>query len=149
VSLAEEFVVAHVAKRACAFRIADVVETMRPLPIERISGAASFVLGLSIVRGVPTPVVDLASWLGAPASPAGRLLCVRAGSRVVALAVASVEGVSAIDTAALQAMPRLVHGARAEQVQLVGTLDADLLVVLDAARLLSEDAWPVPAGVAP
>lgn len=138
------FLVARVPGRLCAFDLAHVVETMRPLPVESVAGAPSFVLGLSLIRGVPTPVVDLAAWMGLPPAPSTRFVSVAAGARHVALAVTAVAGVRRIDTFELQTVPPLLRDAAAGHVQLVGALDADLLVVLSSARLLPEDAWPAP-----
>jgi len=136
------FLVARVAGRLCAFELAHVVETMRPLPVEPMPGTPSFVLGLSLIRGVPTPVIDLAAWMGLPTAPSTRFVSVAAGARHVALAVTAVAGVRHLDVSELQTVPPLVREAAAGQVRLVGTLDADLLVVLSAARLLPDDAWP-------
>src|SRR5205809_310773 len=49
---------------ACALPLMHVIETMRPLPIEPMACALSFVRGISIIRGAPTPVVDLGALLG-------------------------------------------------------------------------------------
>lgn len=133
---------ARVAGRLCALDLAHVVETMRPLPVEPMLGAPSFVVGLSLIRGIPTPVVDLAAWMGLPISPPTRFISVVAGARHVALAVTAVTGVRILEASELQTVPPLVREAIADNVQLVGTLDADLLVVLSAARLLPDDAWP-------
>jgi purine-binding chemotaxis protein CheW len=139
------FLLARVAGRVCAFDLSHVVETMRPLPIEPTPGAPSFVLGLSLIRGIPVPVVDLAAWMGLPAAPPTRFVSVRAGARQVALAVTTVTGVRALDASVLQTVPPLIREAAAGHVQLVGSLDADLLVVLSAARLLPDDASPSTA----
>jgi len=150
VSSAPGFLVTRVPGRLCAFDLAHVVETMRPLPVEPLAGAPSFVLGLSLIRGVPTPVIDLAVWMGLPASPPTRFVSVAAGGRRVAIAVTAVTGVRYLDASELQMVPPLVREAAAGHVQLVGSLDADLLVVLSAARLLPEGSWPEAAtGVAP
>lgn len=134
---------ARVAGRLCAFDVAHVVETMRPLPVEPMRGTPSFVLGLALIRGVPTPVIDLASWMGLSTSaPPSRFVSVLAGARQVALAVTAVTGVRTLDAAQLQSVPPLVEDAAAEHVQLVGTLDADLLLVLSAAKLLPDDVTP-------
>ena len=45
--------------RACAIPLDYVAETMRPLPIEPVAGTPGFVRGVSVIRGAPTPVVDL------------------------------------------------------------------------------------------
>jgi len=137
-----DFLVARVGGRLCAFDVAHVVETMRPLPVEPMPGAPPFVTGLSLVRGTPTPVIDLAAWMGLASTPPKRFVSVVAGARHVALAVTAVIGVRALDPEQLQTVPPLVREAAAEHVQLVGTLDADLLLVLSAARLLPDDGWP-------
>jgi chemotaxis signal transduction protein len=51
---------------------------MRPLPVERIAGMLSFVRGVSIIRGVPTPVVDLGVVLGTPGEAVDRFVTLRA-----------------------------------------------------------------------
>jgi purine-binding chemotaxis protein CheW len=137
-----DFLVARVGGRLCAFDVAHVLETMRPLPVEPMPGAPPFVTGLSLVRGTPTPVIDLAAWMGISSTPPTRFVSVVAGARHVALAVTAVTGVRPLDPEQLQAVPPLVREAAAEHVQLVGTLDADLLLVLSAARLLPDDTWP-------
>lgn len=143
------FLVTRVPGRLCAFDLAHVVETMRPLPVEPVAGAPAFVLGLALIRGIPTPVIDLAAWMGVPPSPPTRFVSVAAGGRHVAIAVTAVTGVRRLDASALQTVPPLVREAAPGHVQLVGSLDADLLVVLGAARLLPE-GWPEAAtGVAP
>ena len=55
--------VVMVGARTCAFPLQHVAETMRPLPIEPIAGTPGFVRGVSVIRGVPTPVVDLKALL--------------------------------------------------------------------------------------
>jgi purine-binding chemotaxis protein CheW len=147
-SNAPGFLVTRVPGRLCAFDLAHVVETMRPLPVEPMPGAPAFVLGLSLIRGAPTPVIDLAAWMGLPSSPPTRFVSVRSGARQVALAVTAVTGVRTLDPSELQAVPPLVQEAAAGHVQLVGSLDADLLVVLSAARLLPEESWPATEGPA-
>jgi chemotaxis signal transduction protein len=55
--------VVMVGTRACAFPLHHVAETMRPLPIQPVAGTPSFVRGVSVIRGTPTPVVDLKALL--------------------------------------------------------------------------------------
>jgi purine-binding chemotaxis protein CheW len=38
-------------------------------------------------------------------------------------------------------MPPLLRGANADVVQAIGTLDAQLLVVLRSSRILPEEVW--------
>ncbi|HKQ71753.1 MAG TPA: chemotaxis protein CheW [Polyangiaceae bacterium] len=149
-SASEMNVLCRAGARMCALPVADVIETLRPLPITSIASMPRFVLGLSIVRGGPVPVVDAQCLLGGAASFAqsgesdasARLVMVRVkGSRRVALRVDEVVGVRPIARAALVALPGLLCDAGDKTVSAVGALDADLLLVLDAARLVTEAVW--------
>jgi purine-binding chemotaxis protein CheW len=137
----------------CALPVHDVVETLRPLPVQAVVGMPAFVLGLSMVRGMPVPVVDLAALLeGRSARPgARRWLSVRVEARHVALAVDDVVGVRTLDDAAVRALPPLLRHAGDEGVVALGILDAQLLVLLGAARLLSDSTLQVgtPSAAAP
>jgi purine-binding chemotaxis protein CheW len=124
----------------CAIPILAVVETMRALPVRPAKGAAPFVRGLAIIRGEPTPVVDLGALLGgSDAAPGVRFVTLRSGDRHVAIDVDAVVGVRAIDVDAFAATPKLLGGAVPEQVERLGTLDGQMLAVLDTARLFSEE----------
>jgi purine-binding chemotaxis protein CheW len=120
--------------RLCALRLADVAETMRVLPIEPLVGAPRFVCGLCMIRGSPIPVVEAGPLLDEKTEPR-RLVTLAVGSRRVALAVDSVLGVRIIAAAAISELPPLLQGAAGDVVSAIGTLDAELLFVLSAARL--------------
>jgi purine-binding chemotaxis protein CheW len=128
-----------VGTRLCALPVEHVVEIMRPLPIEPMAGMAHFVMGLAVVRGLPIPVVDAAMLLGAAnAGRAGRFVTLHVDGRRTALSVEEVLGVRELSTASLRELPPLLGDASAEIVSAIGTLDAELLVVLRAARILTE-----------
>lgn len=126
----------------CAFAIEDVVETMRALPVQPISNAPVFVRGISIIRGAPLPVVDLASLLGiSDGRRGGRFMTVRAGTRQLALEIDDVIGAARVPTRRLEQAPPLLSRALPEHVEKIGVLDGETLVVLEAARLLPEEVW--------
>jgi purine-binding chemotaxis protein CheW len=102
----------------------------------------SFVTGVSVIRGAAVPVLDAGALFGsaAPSAPA-RFVVIRTGGRRLALAVEGVVGVREIRGAALQALPSILGEASHETVAAIGTLDAELLVVLRAARILPESTW--------
>jgi purine-binding chemotaxis protein CheW len=143
--MAGAMLVTRVGSVACGFPIAHVVETTRPLPVEPIgaggAGDLALVDGLAMIRGEPVPVVDARRLLGVAGAAATRFVVVRAADRRVALAVDAVLDVRRIDTAALPGLPPLLGGARRDLVTAIGALDAELLVVLDSARVLPEDSW--------
>lgn len=129
--------------RLCAIAIHHVRETMRPLPVDSVAGAPDFVLGLAVIRGAPVPVVDLAAVLGGgeAAQAHRRFVTLRLEERSVALAVEEVVGVERIDTSRLGELPPLLGIAGADRIEALGTVDAQLLLVLRAAQLLPPDVW--------
>jgi purine-binding chemotaxis protein CheW len=128
--------------RLCALPLGLVVETMRPLPVEPVSGTPDFVLGLAIIRGAPVPVVDATRLLGGETeTPPARFVTLRLGDRRVALAVDAVVGVRALHAASLEALPPLLRDATADVVSAIGSLDEQLLLVLRNARLVPERLW--------
>jgi purine-binding chemotaxis protein CheW len=124
----------------CALPLVRVVEIMRVLPMDIIAGAPSFVLGLSIIRGAPTPIVDTALLFGGRTTAAKRLVSVRVGARLVALAVDEVLGVRSIERDA-DPLPPLLREAAGETISAIGRLDAELLLFLSMARIVPEDLF--------
>jgi purine-binding chemotaxis protein CheW len=99
-------------------------------------------LGLSLIRGAPTPVIDAAKLLGsAGGEPVTRFVTIRVGERHAAVALSSVIGVRELPAASLSELPPLLQDAGAEAVESIGALDSTLLVVLESARVVPESVW--------
>jgi len=128
---------------ACAIPLHHVAETMRPLPIEPVAGTPGFVRGVSVIRGAPTPVVDLRALLesGETSAAYGRFVTMKLGERRVAIAVDGVVGVRTLDSTEIGELPPLLGDAAAELIEAIGTRDAQLLLVLRAARIVPDDVW--------
>jgi purine-binding chemotaxis protein CheW len=135
-----DFVVLFRARGSlCALPVAHVLETMRPLAITPLSQMPAFMLGLSLIRGAAIPIVDVGAMLGADSvRKTKRFVTLRIGERSIALAVEEVLGVREISPASLQQLPPLLRDASAQIVSAIGTLDAEFLLVLRVARILSE-----------
>jgi purine-binding chemotaxis protein CheW len=114
---------------------------MRALPIEPLGVAPSFIRGVSVVRGVPIPVVDLGLVLGLTSSDGGRFVTLRLGARQVALSVDAVVGVRDLDESKTQNLPPLLQGAAQDAIEAIGTLDAELLIVMRTGWELPDDVW--------
>jgi purine-binding chemotaxis protein CheW len=114
---------------------------MRALPIEPLAVAPSFIRGVSVVRGVPIPVVDLGLVLGLTSSDGGRFVTLRLGARQVALSVDAVVGVRDLDESKTQNLPPLLQGAAQDAIEAIGTLDAELLIVMRTGWELPDDVW--------
>jgi purine-binding chemotaxis protein CheW len=134
-------ILCRIGASICAVPIEHVSETMRPLPVEPLAGTPPFVLGVAVLRGAPTPVVDGAMLLGGGSATAGRFLAIRIGERRALIAVDAVLGVRALSLEEIRALPPLLRGPGLEAVDGMGSLDGDLLVVLGAARVIPESVW--------
>jgi purine-binding chemotaxis protein CheW len=141
----EECLLCRVGESRVALPIVHLLETMRPMAIEPVPHVPPFVRGVSIIRGVPVPVVDVGVLMGATGREAARWVTLRVGDRAVALAVESVEGVKDLSRSTFEALPPLLADAGTDLIAAIGTLDAQLLVVLKLSRLLPESAWQVLA----
>lgn len=136
------FLFCRVGDRACALPLVSVVETMRPLPIETVAGLPSFVRGVAIIRGAPTPVVDGAALVGAEsAGKAGRFVTVVSAGRVVALEVSSVSGIGRLSAEALTELPPLFGARDPELLEAVGVVDRELVMALSLARVVPSSTW--------
>jgi purine-binding chemotaxis protein CheW len=130
-----------------ALPIEHVVETMRPLPAEPIAGMPSFVAGVTIVRGVATPVIDAARMTGAVSSvPVGRFVAVRVGERRAVVAVDAVLGIQSLPIDSFERLlPRADAGS--EAIAGIGSLDSELLLVLRCAKIVPAAVWDAIDGV--
>ncbi|HEX7663718.1 MAG TPA: chemotaxis protein CheW [Polyangiaceae bacterium] len=146
----ERGLLCRVGAATCFVPLTHVVETMRPLPIRALANAAPFVLGVAIVRGAATMVVDAAMLLSAPSSRTApsRFVLLRVGRRAVALAVDEVVGIRDVTSASFVDLPPLLRAMSSDAVRAIGTLDQELTVVLQAAKLVLEDAWAAFEGEA-
>jgi purine-binding chemotaxis protein CheW len=142
------YLLCRIGSRIGALAVGDVRETMRPLPIEPLTGTPVFVLGVAIVRGFAAPVIDAARLLDPSTLPvaitspsAARFVSLKLGDRTAVLAVDSVLEVRSLEAGILARIPPLLCNAGEEPVSIVGALDARLLFVLEAARLVPDSVW--------
>lgn len=123
------------ASHICALPMSGIVETMRPLPVEAFPHAPAFVSGIAIIRGAPTPVVDMCALIGEPSSAPARHVTVRVNNRVVALAFDDVLGVYGLRSMDAVDLPPLLKNVAGETISQVTTRDAALLLFFEAARI--------------
>jgi purine-binding chemotaxis protein CheW len=122
-----------------ALPLAHVVEVMPILRIEPVAGSPPCVRGLAIIRGTPTPVVDIALLFGGSSGPAQRLVTVRTGLRVIALAVDRVLGVRSFEVdETAEPLPPLLREVASDMVSAIGRLDTELLLFLGTARVVPD-----------
>lgn len=137
------YLLVELGSKCCAFSVGDVVETMRPLDTEPLPNMPPFMLGIAVIRGLPTPVVDLAWLLGdAKTRTASRYVSIRVeGDRIVALAVPTVPKLREMASDELTDLPPLLGHADEGRIVRLGKLDERLLLVLNKGALLSPEFW--------
>lgn len=145
----QSVVVCRARSLLVALPASAVIETMRPLPVAPLAGAPAGVLGVAVIRGEATPVIDVGGLLGLAGEPRpARFVTVRAGTRSVALAVEEVDSIRSLPRSAAVRLPPLYAGEGSGPLSALGALDAELLAVLDAAHVLPEELSAAPAGKA-
>lgn len=119
-----------------ALPLADVVEVMRALPLTVPTRLPDGVLGTSLIRGRPTPVVDASQLLSNAPTTGTRWILMRVGSRHVALAVDDIRGTHLVTRSNLSVAPPLLGGGGL--IEAIGLLDTEFVHVLSSVRLLRE-----------
>ena len=104
---------------------------------------------MSVIRGVPTPVVDLKALLeSCENSPSyGRVVALKCDARRVVIGVDSVVGLRNLASAQLGELPPLLRDVTTDLIESFGTLDAQLLLVLRAGRIVPDEVWATLAAV--
>lgn len=129
--------------RHCALPVSAVIETMRPLPVEPVGELPAFILGLSVIRGAPVPVLDLGRLLGLEGGrrAISRFVSLRVdGKRRAAMAVEAVLELRHLDASVFDLMPGLPVGGN-HPLDGVGVLDSKLLLLLRTSRIIPQEAW--------
>ncbi len=124
----------------CALPLGAVIETMRPLAIKPVPGAPAYVAGVAVIRGEALPVIDMQRLFGGAGGANGRLVVIRTGNRRAALAFSDVAGIRELTPDMLSALPPLVDRGSSAVMRL-GIDDGELLLVLDAARVVPDDVF--------
>jgi purine-binding chemotaxis protein CheW len=134
----------------CALRLDEIIETMRPLATRPLAGAPPFVRGICVMRGVPTPVIDVARLLGGEQAAITRFLAVHTERGPVAFATGEVAGIrpTSVDEPGAAGHTGLLTGASSRLVAGVSTIDAEPLLLLRSLRVVPDDVWAAAAGEA-
>ncbi len=130
----------------CALALRDVVETIRPLPVQPLAGTADILLGVSVIRGLAVPVVDTARLLGAGVERPSRFVTTRTERGPLAYATGPVIGVLPVEPDASRPPPPMLAAAATRLVVAVGVLDSRPLLFLRGAELMAGIAEVAPDG---
>ncbi|SNY40667.1 chemotaxis protein CheW [Paractinoplanes atraurantiacus] len=129
----------------CALRLDEVIETMRPLETRPLAGTPAFVRGISVLRGVPTPVIDVSRLLGGGSAEPERYIAVSTDRGAVAFGTGPVLGVRNVEAVPSGGHPALLGGGNSRLVAGVGTLGTEPLLLLQSMRAVPDDVWEAAA----
>ncbi|WP_250035179.1 chemotaxis protein CheW [Paractinoplanes maris] len=129
----------------CALGLDEVIETMRPLETRPLAGTPAFVRGIAVLRGVPTPVIDVSRLLGGGPAEADRYLAVRTERGAIAFATGDILGIRHVEAEATGGHPALLGGGSTRLVAGVGTLGTEPLLLLQSMRAVPDDVWEAAA----
>ncbi len=132
----------------CALHLDEVAETMRPLDTRPLAGSPPWVRGISILRGVPVPVIDVARLLTGEPADVVRFVAVRTERGPVALATGEVLGIRTTITGASGGHAALLTGGgpASRLVAGVGMIDTEPLLLLQSLRVVPDEVWAAAAG---
>jgi purine-binding chemotaxis protein CheW len=116
---------------------------MRPLVINSFPGTPGFVAGISVIRGVLTPIVDLKALLENTdgGGTFSRFVLMKVGGRQVAIAVDNVVGLRNLNSAELGELPPMLRDVAAGLIEVIAARDAQFLMVLRAASIVPDEVW--------
>ncbi|WP_245674220.1 chemotaxis protein CheW [Actinoplanes rectilineatus] len=125
----------------CALPLDEVVETMRPLVTRPLAGTAPYVLGLAILRGAPSPVIDVTRLLTGAEGEIERYVTVRAGRGTIALGTGPVLGVQEIEVEPPEGPSALFSGVSKSLIAAVGTVGDEPLLLLHSISAVPDEVW--------
>jgi len=141
VAVATAHVVFRLGSRTMAIPLAAVSEIARPPKVTRLPHVPAWVLGIANLRGDIVSMLDLEGFLSGKAGKSSheqRMLALRpAGDEVrTAVLVDGVDGIQAFEDARISRVTRGYDAAVAPYARGLYQMEDDLVVVLDADRLL-------------
>jgi purine-binding chemotaxis protein CheW len=98
-----------------------------------------------MIRGVPTPVVDLRALLenGECSATFGRFVTLKVADRQVAIIVDSIVGMRTLDSVEPGELPPMLRDVASGLIEAIATRDEQLLMVLRAASIVPDEVWTV------
>ncbi len=145
-STLRSYVTVGVGDDTFAVDVGYVREILDRQPITNLPHAPSFLVGLTDVRGLTVPVVDLRRKLGLPpvaAAPNQRILVleITVGARPVVLGLLCdrVLEVAEFGASGLEAAPELGVRWKSEYIKAIGRWRGAFIIVFDMERLFSTE----------
>lgn len=151
VSLSErQLVVFCLANETYGVDIATVKEIIQMQEITAVPGTASSVEGVTNLRGIVIPVVDLRKRFGlevAEHSKNTRIVVLNKGENPIGVIVDSVDEVLRIPADSIEAPSPMIVTAQSEYLSGIVKLEDKLVILVDTDKVLSQEEYDAIAGM--
>ncbi|MCB1773450.1 MAG: purine-binding chemotaxis protein CheW [Gammaproteobacteria bacterium] len=124
--------------------VMQVQEVLRVTEIAPVPGAPGYVLGIINLRGNVVTVIDTRTRFGLPTTErddSSRIVIIESEQQVVGILVDSVAEVVELRQSEIDSAPNIGNEESSRYIQGVASRDADLLIVVDLNKLLSDEEW--------
>lgn len=146
----QQLVVFELAKEHYGVDISMVESIIKMQEITRIPQSPSFVEGITNLRGIVLPVIDLRKRFGLESqavSRDSRIMVVALGSMKVGMIVDAVSEVLRVQSDSIEPPPSMTTTSRVNFITGIAKLDEILVILLDASKILSTDEQMELTGV--
>lgn len=146
-----QLVTFDVAGEEFAVDILAVHEINRMIELTRVPQSPPSVEGVINLRGKIIPVIDLRkrfSLAVGELTEQSRIIVVEVGPRVLGFVVDRVHEVLRIPDSIVEPAPSMTSSVDTDFIEGVAKLDDRLIILLDLARLFSNESFDLPAGIA-
>lgn len=141
-SLDRKVIVFKLEEEEFAVSVREVGSIERVLPITRVPGTPSFVKGVTNLRGVVTPVIDLKNRfknIETEFTESSRIIIVYLHELTVGIIVDEANDVLDIPQNTIEPKPEVINSIDADYISGVAKVDKRLLILLDLDKALSID----------
>ncbi len=139
-----QFVTFRLKDETYGINVMQVQEVLRVSEIAPVPGAPEFVLGIINLRGNVVTVIDTRTRFGLPTTDvddSSRIVIIESEEQVVGILVDSVAEVVELRQSEIDTAPNIGNEESSRYIQGVASRDADLLIVVDLNKLLTEEEW--------
>jgi purine-binding chemotaxis protein CheW len=136
----EEFLTFRLGAEEYAIDILQVREIRAREPITAIAGSPAFVRGVIHLRGAIVPIVDLSTKLGLrDAAENAVTIIIMLSGRVLGVMVDAVSDVARLAAGDIRPAPAVPSALPSRFIRGIAPVEGRMLVVVDLARLLTEE----------
>ncbi|ACB85002.1 chemotaxis protein CheW [Natranaerobius thermophilus] len=138
----QQYIVFNLGDEEYGVEILQVQTIERMLDITRVPHAPDFVEGVTNLRGMVVPIIDLRKRLNLPekeATDETRIITVKIDEVMVGMIVDSASDVVKVPQDAIEPPPSIIGGVESTYIEGVAKLENRLLILLKLSEVLKKD----------